>query len=70
MIHSIPKSGSLRGERPLGNIVNQVGSKKNTLLKNLCNLTMVCSVFLWWLKIAKMLRKEMGAKSIKEKKVG
>ncbi len=29
-----------------------------------------CNVLLWWLKIAKMLSKDTGVKSIKEKKTG
>jgi hypothetical protein len=50
--------------------VNQAGSQKNTLLKNLCSLMVECNVLLWWLKIAKMLSKDTGVKSIKEKKTG
>jgi hypothetical protein len=44
--HCVPKSGSLRGERALGNIVNQAVFLKNySFQKKLCSLMVECSVF-------------------------
>jgi len=53
---------AVRGQGPQGYLtINQIGSYLASIMDEEW-------VLLWWLKIAKMLWKDMGAKSIKEKK--